>query len=102
METKAVFDPDTKTYTVSGSKNWITNSPLADVFIIWAATHSKSGDKHKGEIRYVGIKLRQITRPCLAIHQKLATSVIIRVWTYEKVGRVIRLDPKLNTFIKNN
>ncbi len=51
METKAVYDPATKTYTLSGSKNWITNSPLADVFIIWAATHSKDGTKHKGEIR---------------------------------------------------
>jgi len=51
METKAIYDPENQTYTLSGSKNWITNSPLADVFIIWAATHSKSGTKHKGEIR---------------------------------------------------
>jgi len=51
METKAVYNPDDKTYTLSGSKNWITNSPLADVFIIWAAAHSKTGSKHNGEIR---------------------------------------------------
>jgi hypothetical protein len=24
------------TYLLNGSKNWITNSPIADVFIIWA------------------------------------------------------------------
>ena len=51
METKAIYDPETKSYSVSGSKNWITNSPLADVFIIWAKAYSKSGSKHSGEIR---------------------------------------------------
>jgi glutaryl-CoA dehydrogenase len=25
-------------YRISGSKNWITNSPIADVFIVWAKT----------------------------------------------------------------
>ena len=33
-------------YLVSGSKNWITNSPIADVFVIWA----KSG-AHDGKIK---------------------------------------------------
>lgn len=33
-------------YTISGAKNWITNSPIADVFIIWAKS-----DKHDGKIR---------------------------------------------------
>ena len=51
METKAVYDPETKSYTLNGSKNWITNSPLADVFVIWAKAYSKSGSKHSGEIR---------------------------------------------------
>ena len=46
-----------------------------------------------------GSKIRQITRPCLAIRQKLAASGIIRVWTYEKVGQVIRLGPESNTYI---
>jgi glutaryl-CoA dehydrogenase len=36
METKAVLDGDH--YLVSGSKTWISNSPIADVFIIWAKT----------------------------------------------------------------
>ncbi len=33
-------------YTVSGAKNWITNSPIADVFIVWAKS-----DAHDGKIR---------------------------------------------------
>jgi len=34
MKTRAVFNNGY--YTLNGSKNWITNSPIADVFIIWA------------------------------------------------------------------
>jgi glutaryl-CoA dehydrogenase len=34
MKTKAVLKGDN--YILNGSKNWITNSPIADVFIIWA------------------------------------------------------------------
>lgn len=35
METRAKKQPD-GSWILSGSKNWITNSPIADVFIIWA------------------------------------------------------------------
>ena len=45
------------------------------------------------------IKLGGITRPGLAIRQKLAASGIIPVWTYEKVGRVIWLKSESNTCI---
>lgn len=38
METRAVHDPKTKTYVLSGSKTWITNSPIADVCIVWGKT----------------------------------------------------------------
>jgi glutaryl-CoA dehydrogenase len=41
METKAVKDG--QDYLISGSKTWISNSPIADVFVIWA--------KLDGEIR---------------------------------------------------
>lgn len=34
METKAVEDGSD--YLISGSKTWISNSPIADVFIVWA------------------------------------------------------------------
>ena len=33
METKAVKDGDD--FLISGSKTWITNSPVADVFVVW-------------------------------------------------------------------
>ncbi|XP_076262540.1 glutaryl-CoA dehydrogenase, mitochondrial isoform X3 [Rhynchophorus ferrugineus] len=36
METKAVYDSASKTYTLNGSKTWITNSPIADLLIVWA------------------------------------------------------------------
>ncbi|KAJ1530393.1 hypothetical protein ONE63_005302 [Megalurothrips usitatus] len=38
METKAVYNKEKKTYTLSGSKTWITNSPIADVVLVWART----------------------------------------------------------------
>lgn len=44
METKAYYDAGTKEYRIHGSKNWITNSPIADVFVVWAKTyHDPSG-----------------------------------------------------------
>jgi glutaryl-CoA dehydrogenase len=38
METRATKCTDSKGthYILNGSKNWITNSPIADIFIIWA------------------------------------------------------------------
>lgn len=36
METKAKFDSKTKSYILNGSKTWITNSPIANVCIVWA------------------------------------------------------------------
>ena len=37
METVAVKQPDGD-YILNGSKMWITNAPIADVFIVWART----------------------------------------------------------------
>lgn len=39
METKAVEKGDH--YILNGSKTWITNSPHADVFVIWAKDEQK-------------------------------------------------------------
>ena len=39
MKTNAKFDGDC--YILNGSKTWITSSPLADVFIIWAKEDGK-------------------------------------------------------------
>ncbi|KAJ3310681.1 hypothetical protein HDV04_004728 [Boothiomyces sp. JEL0838] len=36
METKAVKDGDY--YILNGSKTWISNAPVADVFVVWAKT----------------------------------------------------------------
>ena len=36
METRSRFDAGTHEYILTGSKTWITNSPIADVFVIWA------------------------------------------------------------------
>ena len=47
----------------------------------------------------MSFKTRRITWPHLAIRQKLVASGIIHVWTYEKVGLVIRLESELNTCI---
>ncbi|MGZ8326132.1 MAG: acyl-CoA dehydrogenase [Allosphingosinicella sp.] len=30
-------------YSLSGSKMWITNSPIADVFVVWAKSHAHDG-----------------------------------------------------------
>jgi alkylation response protein AidB-like acyl-CoA dehydrogenase len=34
MKTRAIFDGEN--YILNGNKNWITNSPIADLFIVWA------------------------------------------------------------------
>jgi glutaryl-CoA dehydrogenase len=36
METRVRYDPACDEFIINGSKNWITNAPIADVFIIWA------------------------------------------------------------------
>ncbi|XP_070389570.1 glutaryl-CoA dehydrogenase, mitochondrial isoform X1 [Dermacentor albipictus] len=36
LETRARHDPAARTYTLNGSKTWITNSPEADVLVVWA------------------------------------------------------------------
>ena len=36
METRSVYDSGTDEFVLNGSKNWITNSPIADVFVVWA------------------------------------------------------------------
>ncbi len=38
METKAIYDAGTDEYVLNGNKAWITNAPIADVFVIWAKT----------------------------------------------------------------
>jgi glutaryl-CoA dehydrogenase len=44
MRTRAIKTPTG--YKISGAKMWITNSPIADVFVVWAKS-----DEHGGAIR---------------------------------------------------
>jgi glutaryl-CoA dehydrogenase len=49
METKATYDAGTSEYVLNGHKTWITNAPIADVFIIWAK-NSNDNDTIRGYI----------------------------------------------------
>ncbi|CAK1580191.1 unnamed protein product [Parnassius mnemosyne] len=42
LVTKAKYDSKSKSFILSGSKTWITNSPIADVLIIWAKDEEKN------------------------------------------------------------
>ncbi|NHX37169.1 MULTISPECIES: acyl-CoA dehydrogenase family protein [Halolamina] len=46
METRAEKDGDE--YVLNGSKTWITNSPIADVAVVWAKDRSTDGDPVRG------------------------------------------------------
>lgn len=41
METRAKYDANKKCYILNGSKTWITNSPIADIAIVWAKCDDK-------------------------------------------------------------
>jgi glutaryl-CoA dehydrogenase len=53
MTTKAKKTPSG--YILNGSKTWISNSPIADIFIIWAKSEAHNG-KIKGFILEKGMK----------------------------------------------
>ena len=55
METRAKLSADKSHYVLSGSKNWITNSPVADVFVVWAKDEN-SGGAVRGFILEKGMK----------------------------------------------
>jgi glutaryl-CoA dehydrogenase len=46
METKAELDAGE--YVLNGSKTWITNSPIADVAVVWARDHSEEDNPVRG------------------------------------------------------
>jgi glutaryl-CoA dehydrogenase len=41
METRAKYDANKKCYILNGAKSWITNSPIADVAVVWAKCEDK-------------------------------------------------------------
>lgn len=38
-------------YRISGSKMWISNAPIADIFVVWAKLSDESGRAHDNQIR---------------------------------------------------
>jgi glutaryl-CoA dehydrogenase len=56
MEARSVYDHETDEYVLNGSKNWITNSPIADVFVIWAQHRVDGQDNIRGYIVDKGTK----------------------------------------------
>jgi len=36
METRATYNSSNKTYSLNGSKTWITNAPVSDICVVWA------------------------------------------------------------------
>ncbi|KAJ1914099.1 hypothetical protein H4219_004933 [Mycoemilia scoparia] len=51
METTARKDPASPgNFVLSGSKTWITNSPIADIFIVWAKSVDEEGAPIRGFI----------------------------------------------------
>ncbi|WP_254019596.1 acyl-CoA dehydrogenase [Mesorhizobium escarrei] len=49
MKTRA--EKTTNGYRISGTKMWISNAPIADVFVVWAKLSDKSRGAHDDEIR---------------------------------------------------
>jgi len=54
METRARYEKSDGVYILNGSKNWITNSPLADVMIVWAMNQDEG--RIRGFILEKGMK----------------------------------------------
>ena len=65
MRTRAVKTADG--YRISGAKMWITNSPIADVFVVWAKSEAH-GDAIRGFVLEKG--MQGLTAP--KIQQKLS------------------------------
>ncbi|KAB7507114.1 Glutaryl-CoA dehydrogenase, mitochondrial [Armadillidium nasatum] len=53
METKAIYKSSEKSYVLNGSKTWITNSPVADVILVWGKAED---GKVRGFILEKGMK----------------------------------------------
>ncbi len=70
MKTRAVKTPDG--YRLSGTKTWISNAPIADVFVIWARSEAHGG-KIRGFVLEKGLK--GLSAPRIEGKQSLRASV---------------------------
>lgn len=55
METNAKYNAANKTFTLNGSKMWITNSPIADLVVVWAKS-DKDNQRIRGFLIEKGTK----------------------------------------------
>ncbi|CAD7938321.1 unnamed protein product [Amoebophrya sp. A25] len=51
MTTTARRDGNSDNWLLSGSKTWITNAPIADVFMVWAKVHDPDDKQLHGKVR---------------------------------------------------
>ncbi|MFH4979021.1 hypothetical protein AB6A40_005730 [Gnathostoma spinigerum] len=72
METKAHWDEESKCYLLSGTKSWISNSPFADIMIVWARS-----DRHDNAIKGFILErgMKGLTTPKIEGKLSLRTSV---------------------------
>ena len=70
MRTRATKTPTG--YKLSGSKMWITNSPIADVFVVWAKS-----DAHDGKIRGFVLEkgMKGLSAPKIGMKLSLRASI---------------------------
>src|SRR4029079_14762298 len=70
MRTRAVKTPNG--YKLTGSKMWITNSPIADVFVVWAKSEA-----HGGAIRGFDLEkgMKGLTAPKIGMKLSLRASI---------------------------
>ena len=67
METK--FEEVSDGYVLNGSKNWITNAPFADIFLIWAFDNSKKVHCFIIEKDASGLSTEKINKSSIKIAQ---------------------------------
>jgi len=46
LESRAVWDERKKCYILNGTKHWVMNGPIADLFVVWAKS-----DAHQGRVK---------------------------------------------------
>ena len=66
---KTSFTETSDGYIISGTKNWITNAPIADIFIIWALNKEKKVHGFIVDRKSKGLKISTIEKASLKISQ---------------------------------
>ena len=66
---KTSFTETSDGYIINGTKNWITNAPIADIFIIWALNKEKKISGFIVDGKSQGLKTSTIEKASLKISQ---------------------------------